>query len=178
MHLSSQTGVESCYRSYLHYIAKRVIDSNEDHLLDCSDIVQEALLKAHRFKNTYGGSDERQYRGWLRRIFLNCLKDARRYWTSKSRSKSVEGIESFGVADVGQLTPSEWLMTDELSERLSAAMDTMTIDQRDAVAMRYYQRFSVAEISRRMELSERAVAGLIYRGLVKLRKCLDDDRNA
>jgi DNA-directed RNA polymerase specialized sigma24 family protein len=55
------------YREYLRVLAR---------LRDPSDVVQQALLKAHQHRDQFRGQNQAQWRVYLRSILANTVADA------------------------------------------------------------------------------------------------------
>ena len=71
-----------------------------------------------------------------------------------------------GVPEGAPVSPgADW------SERLLADLNS---PQCEAVTLHHLQGLSLAELARRMERSEAAVAGLLRRGLQRLRELMED----
>src|SRR5262249_42032159 len=72
--------------------------------------------------------------------------------------------------DNRQPSPSEEAGRHERNLRLTTAIDRLPEDQRDVVILHYLMEKPVAEIAELLQRTEKAVAGLIYRGLRRLRE--------
>jgi RNA polymerase sigma-70 factor, ECF subfamily len=76
----------------------------------------------------------------------------------------------------GKLTsPSEHALRHEQLLELSDALAQLPEDQRQALEMHYLQGCAVPEVAEQMSRTERSVAGLVRRGLQKLRELLADE---
>src|SRR6516165_3360692 len=64
------------YREYLLLLARIQIDPGMRAKVDPSDIVQDALLKAHKAFDQFQGKTEQQLASWLRTILANTLANA------------------------------------------------------------------------------------------------------
>jgi RNA polymerase sigma-70 factor (ECF subfamily) len=73
-------------------------------------------------------------------------------------------------------SPSERAERNEQLLQLAAALAQLPEDQRTAVELHYMQGCSLIEAGQRMGRGKRAVAGLLYRGLKRLRTLLESYR--
>ena len=65
-------------------------------------------------------------------------------------------------------------MRSELAVRIAAEIESLPEDQREAVRLRHIEGWPLALLARHFRRSECAVAGLVKRGLRKLRDQLAD----
>jgi RNA polymerase sigma-70 factor (ECF subfamily) len=82
-------------------------------------------------------------------------------------------LEHWLAAD--QSSPSERAARSEAILRLADALALLPDDNRRALVLRHCQGLSLAEISAAMNRTPQAVAGLLKRGLAKLRELMPDD---
>ena len=78
-----------------------------------------------------------------------------------------------------QSSPSQKVQREEMLLRLAEALTSLSDDERAALELRYFQEppWSLADIARQLNRpSAKAVAGLLARGLAKLRELLRDDK--
>ena len=73
-----------------------------------------------------------------------------------------------------QSSPSERVGHEEQLLRLAAALARLPDDQRVVVELHHLKQDAVADIARRLGKTEAAVAGLLRRGLKKLRELLHE----
>ena len=71
-------------------------------------------------------------------------------------------------------SPSRLLMHEEQLIHLAAALAQLPEDQRIVVELKHLQDWSIAQICRHLDKSEAAVAGLLRRGLQRLRELLSE----
>lgn len=170
------------FRPYLLLLARVQLGRQFRGKLDASDVVQQALLEAHRQRNQFQGDTTPQRLAWLRRILAGTLTDALRGLGRAKRGgghersleaaldESAERLEAWVAAE--QSSPSERADRNEQLTRLAAALNALPEAQRAALVLRYCQGCSVADISERLGRSPTAVAGLLKRGTRQLRDLL------
>ena len=61
------------YRDYLRLLARLWLPRRLQRKMDTSDLVQDALLKAHAKRDQFGANTDGQYKAWLRQILRNTL---------------------------------------------------------------------------------------------------------
>jgi RNA polymerase sigma-70 factor (ECF subfamily) len=168
------------YRAIFRVQARMLrLDPRLTRRLDESDLVQETLARAHRGVGQFRGTTDAERVAWLRRIFERVVADwiDREYAQKRGpdREVSLNALaESSGRLDAWlagpPVPPERPLEQRELKLELAASLDQLDPDQRDAVILRYIQELPVPEVARRMGRTEKSVAGLLYRGLVRLRE--------
>lgn len=176
------------FRSYLGLCARGELPRALRDKLDASDLVQQTLLEAHRDRDRFRGDSPAEQAGWLRRILVhnlsNALRDLRRAKRDVARERSLDRALDDGETRVGRLldagvpTPSRIAVGNEQSLRLAAAIEALPDAESEAVALRYWRGLTLGEIAERMDRSPASVAGLLHRGLRRLRGPLrefDDD---
>lgn len=169
------------YRSYLLLLARMQLDARPQSKIDASDIVQQTMLEAHAKQAQFVGNDA-GLAGWLRRALANNLKDAlralRRDKRDIARERSLEAaVEQSSAQLVGWLasaesSPSHRAARNEDLLRLATALEQLPAPQREAVVLHHLQSWPLAEVARQLDRSEAAVAGLLHRGLKKLRELM------
>lgn len=168
------------YREYLHLLARLHLGARLRPKVDPSDIVQQTLLKAHEHREQFRGQTEAERGVWLRQILVTTLADvARRFGAvrrSTDRERSLEAalaesssrLEAWLAAD--QSSPSQRAERQEQLLWLAQALARLPEDQRVALELKHLQGLSVADIAARMGRGKRAVVGLIFRALRRLRE--------
>jgi RNA polymerase sigma-70 factor (ECF subfamily) len=174
-----QTSELDRFRSYLRFLADIKLDRRLRGRIDPSDIVQETLLRAYHARGTFRGSDQGQRVAWLRQILmrtiLHAIRDARCAKRDIAREQPLDGIldqssqrvEQWLAAE--QASPSQALQQAEELLRIADAVYRLPDAERVAVIGFYWQRATLAEISAELGRSAAAVAGLVHRGLRRLR---------
>ena len=154
------------YRGYLLLVANQELDPDLRAKIAPSDVVQETFLMAHQKFNSFEGTNEYEFRGWLRRILLNRYKDLwRQYKETKQRNThrevQIQGdVSSLGfptlLADDSE-TPSVQAVTTEELAALENALSKLPHEQRLIVEMHNWDRLTFVEIGERLGKTEDAV---------------------
>jgi RNA polymerase sigma-70 factor, ECF subfamily len=170
------------FRPYLKMLARLQFDELLQAKLDASDVVQQTLLEAHQSMAEFRGKSDREKAAWLRRILTNNLADEVRKFRRDKRDVGLEAslqaslnesaarLEKWLAIEEG--TPSECAIANEQLVALGSALMELPEDQRLAVEMHHLQGCPSAVIAARMGRTEVAVAGLLRRGLKRLRELL------
>lgn len=172
------------YREELRMIAELDIDGALQGKLDLSGVIQQTMLEAHQGISNFRGSTESELLSWLRRILANNLLDEIRRMQrvgydarlDLSIHQSSQSLDRILQADH---TPPE--IRAEKNEQLlllARAMLQLTQDQRYAVTRHHLQNATVAMVAEEMGRSREAVAGLVHRGIIRLREVLDTARGS
>jgi RNA polymerase sigma-70 factor (ECF subfamily) len=172
------------YRDYLLLLARTQLDPRLRARLDPSDIVQQSLLEAHACSAQFRGTTSGELAAWLRRILAhnlaNALRDLGRAKRDIAREQSLEEaidqssarLEAWLQAD--QDSPSAHAEQGEQLMSLAGALIQLPEAQRQAVELRHIQGLTLDAIAQVMDRTQPAVAGLLHRGLTRLREILEE----
>lgn len=173
------------YRDYLRLLARLHLDPRLQGKVDPSDVVQEVLLKALKALDQFRGTTGAEQAAWLRAIMATTLAELLRRYTRQQRdvflerSLSASLDESSGRLEAWladrQTSPSDLIGRQELLLRLAAALEALPEDQRTVLELRYLHGQGIAAIEQATGRSNASVAGLLRRGLERLRVLLEDD---
>jgi RNA polymerase sigma-70 factor, ECF subfamily len=167
------------YRDYLMILARLQFDPRLRARLDPADLVQQAMLQAHRSAGDLIGRSEGEILAWLRKILASKISHAVRDHTrgrrnvgreatiSEAIDQSSARLEGWLAAD--QSSPSQRADRNEQLLNLGRALAGLPEDQREAVVLHHLEGWPVERIARHLEKTEKAVGGLLYRGLKQLR---------
>jgi len=173
------------YRNYLRLLARLQLDPRLRGKLDPSDLVQQTLLQAHQMHGQFRGTTEAEQAAWLRQILVrtmaNAVRDLGRLKRDVGRERSLEAaieesslrLEAWLASE--QTSPSVRAEKNEQLLRLAEALEQLPeAAQREAVELHHLRGLSLAELAGQLGRSEGAVAGLLHRGIKRLRKLLHD----
>jgi RNA polymerase sigma-70 factor (ECF subfamily) len=169
------------YRSYLLLLARMQLDPGPRNRIDASDIVQQTLLEAHAKADQFHGDDS-ALAAWLRQALVNNLRDA---WRALHKAKRdirreqalPEAVEQSsarleGMLAAPQSSPSQRAVRNEDLLRLADALAQLPEMQREAIVLHHLHGCSLTETARTLGRTDAAVAGLLHRGLKKLRELM------
>jgi len=165
------------FRPFLKALAERELEGRLRPKFDASDIVQQTMLQAMLAEKQWRGQDDASKAGWLRAILRNVVHGVSRRFHRPGRSIDCErGIGSSGDTShaAGELaenhtSPSLVLQSEEERQRIAAAIEKLTPEQRRVLILRYWEEQSLAEIAHSLEKSQDAIAGLLYRAMKVMR---------
>jgi RNA polymerase sigma-70 factor (ECF subfamily) len=172
------------FRDYLTLLARQQMKGRLRGKVDVSDVVQQTLLEAHRAQDHLEPLGDAQKAGWLRQALANNLADELRKLAAGKRDvdrerslqtaleQSASRLEGFLAAE--QSTPSRGAERAEQMLRVARALNELPEAQRQAIELHHLQGLPLLEVAAAMALSKPAVAGLLHRGLKKLRALLAD----
>lgn len=166
------------FRSYLHVLAETQLHARLKSKVDASDVVQQTMLQAYQARTQFRGSSDAERAGWLRTILGNVLcglaRDFSRQRRDVTREQSIQAVEQSSLQLANLLvadgsSPSAAVHRHERAGELATAMLKLTNEQRQAIIMKYWHGSTLAEIGAELEKSTEAIAGLIFRGMQKLK---------
>jgi RNA polymerase sigma-70 factor, ECF subfamily len=172
------------YRSYLLVLARAGLNPRLRTKLDASDVVQQTLLEAHAAADQFRGQSTAEVAAWLRQILARNLANLGRDFTRAKRDVRREAAPPtdpdasdarLQALAAGISSPSLHADRSEQLIRLAAALQQLPPAQREAVELRYLAALPLAAIAERTGKSAAAVAGLLHRGLARLRELLRED---
>ncbi|MCO8120510.1 sigma-70 family RNA polymerase sigma factor [Stieleria sp. TO1_6] len=177
------------YRGYLLMLAHRNLSEQLRRRVDPVDIVQVTFLEVKRDLETFRGNSPGEFAAWLRGMLKNNVATAvTRHVMTQKRSVRREvnadgrGGDSAGAPWISQLpgsttSPSGVVIKAEAAVALLEALHQLPETQAEAIRLRYMEGLPLASIVERMGKSDTAVAGLLKRGLQKLRTIIDPKNN-
>jgi RNA polymerase sigma-70 factor (ECF subfamily) len=170
------------YRAYLGLLARRRLDDRFQGKVDASGVVQQTLWEAHRGWKEFRGQSEAEVAAWLRRILVRNLTDeVRKLMAGKrdlARERSLDQAVEQSASNLAgwlaqeQASPSQQAVRQEQVLELAEVLAQLPEDQRTAVELHHLEGYSLAEVGLQMQRSSEAVAGLLFRGLKRLRALL------
>ena len=169
------------HRAALVRLVARRIDPALERRVDASDVVQDALIEAHRRLAQYLQSPAMPFSLWLRHIARDRLIDAhRRHRVAARRSLDRErplaapsdaGGSAFDLLPQAvdrELTPAAAASRAEQEARFWAAIEQMPEPDREVLLLRHFDQLSNREAAEELGLSEPAAGMRYVRAMRKL----------
>lgn len=166
------------YRSYLTLLGSLHFQRRLQARVGPSDIVQEALLRAHRHFGQFRGQTEPELMAWLREILVNSLAryvelHVRAAKRDVRRDVSLEGVAGGVTAEPGHSdesqAPHAELLSSEGSALLGQLLAQLPEHYKEVLVLRNIQGLSFDEVAARLDRSPGATRMLWLRAIEKLR---------
>jgi RNA polymerase sigma-70 factor (ECF subfamily) len=126
------------------------------------EIVQEAFARCWASPNT--PSSEPDFQRWLYRVIANLARD---YHRQRSRFRNLP------IPKPVPIDPVERIERRSGDDEVLAAVRTLSLRERQAIYLRYFEDQSFAETARIMGSAQVSVRVLVHRALGKLRHRLE-----
>ncbi|QDT09482.1 sigma-70 family RNA polymerase sigma factor [Planctomycetes bacterium K23_9] len=180
------------YVNYLSILASSQMDRRLRGRMNSSDVVQEAMLAAHRDFGDFRGGSQGELLGWLRQILIHTLhrmfarhfaaekRDVRRELSLDEFSMGVEesACNLAAILPATCESPSGPMQAREDAVSLANQLECLSAPYRDVIVFRVLQGLSFDEIGLQMQRSSGAVRMLWLRALESFRKqCEVTDEN-
>jgi RNA polymerase sigma-70 factor (ECF subfamily) len=180
------------YRNYLTILAAAQLDPGLRRRMNPSDLVQEAMLSAHRDFGQFRGASEGEFVAWLRQILINCLhhtidanvkaqaRNIRREISfddiNRSMDQSIAKLAQF-LKDRGP-SPSMHAQQREDVVALSNLLASLRREYRDVIVLRSLQGLPFEQVAQRMGRRPGTVRMLWLRAMEKLRQVQEAAQDA
>src|SRR5262249_23525965 len=170
------------FREFLSLLARVQCGARWKGKLDLSGIVQQTLLEAFRAGEKLADATEAQKAAWLKQGWRNrgadeggkltgARRDAGRERSLEAQmAESMSRLERFLPAE--QSSPSAQAVREERMIAVARALAALPANQRQAIELHYLDEKPLAEVAELLHTTRPAVAGLLHRGLKKLKELL------
>jgi RNA polymerase sigma-70 factor (ECF subfamily) len=163
-------GIVQKYEKPIFNLMYRTTGSRDE----AADLTQDAFLRAYDKLHTYRLGHK--FYPWLHALSMNVARDFLR-----SRQRQVETAD-YNTENAGRMTWSDSSAAAEAdrsadSERLHHLLRTLSINDREAVLLRFRDDLKMKEIAERLGLSLSGAKMRVHRGLEKLQKAWGKKRH-
>jgi RNA polymerase sigma-70 factor (ECF subfamily) len=157
------------HQNHVYHIAFNFTKSAEDAM----DLSQTIFLKA--YENLKKFRQESQFKTWLMRITYNEGQN----WLRKNKKTMVQEDLDGSVGLAVQPNPSQEddVLASENKAQLIRCLYELNTKYRLAVILKYFENYSIKEISETLNCSEGVVKNMLFRSLQKLRVQLRSREN-
>lgn len=169
------------YRKRLKAMVHARMDKRLQGRFDASDVVQDALVEAHRRLADYAQTQPIAFYPWLRQLTFDRLVDLhRRHLTAAKRSVEREMPDTSSQALVTFLADSRYsplkdVLREEMRDRIQAALDDIPASAQEVLMLRFVEQLSVQEASEVLGVTESALKSRQLRALKVLSQHLSLD---
>lgn len=132
---------------------------------DAEDIVQETFMRAFKQINRY--ESRSSFSTWLYRIASNCSVDLIRARKVRQPTALPETLVSTNPQ------PDRLAFSGQVQQRVAAAMDELSSQERTAFVLRHFEGMSIDDISSTLGVGSNAAKHSIFRAVQKLRRALE-----
>lgn len=162
-----RAGDHGLFRDLVRSMSPRLMGMIRTYARDgdhAEDLLQMSWLRIYRMRKRFSGTGS--LFGWTLTVSRNVCREQLR----KARGPSPVRLESHG--DIRDLAPgpAEQMEMHFRAAALYAALERLTVRERDAIILRLLEGRSTASVARRLGVKEVSVRSLIHRGLNKLRR--------
>ena len=163
------------FQPYVRVIARAFQNNQVQARIDDSDLVQDALMEAHRCFADFRGTTVAEFAAWLRQIVLfTAGRTIRGHLAAGKRAvgreQSVGSDAMAALAASSGSSPSAQAMRHEEAARIAEALERLPDEMKQVLLARHMDNLSHAAIAERMGKSEGAVRVLYTRALRRLRE--------
>jgi len=148
---------------HYHLPVYRFVASRVRRPSDAEDLTQLVFVKALEALPRYE-SRGIPFGGWLFRLARNAVIDHVR--TSHEHADLAQSVERAG----DEAGPDDLAVIRQEIEAVRSALSTLTDDQRDAIALRFFAGLSAREAAEAMGKQEGTIRGLQFRAIAALRR--------
>jgi RNA polymerase sigma-70 factor (ECF subfamily) len=171
--ISELDDIDLLVRTYRARLLRFVTFSTGDPDL-AETITQDCLLKAYNARASFRGDSS--LNTWLTSIAVNLIRDHQRtqkfkFWKqARATALDVTDVASFIACDSS--TPEAQLIAKQQVARLSAILDTLSLNQRTVFLMKFSDEMDLADISEAMHMPINTVKTHLHRALKAVRSQL------
>ena len=181
----AQSALLEQLRSYCLLMAKSNLDPATRARVNPSDIVQETFAKVATSFGDFRGASAVEFRGWVKTILENQIKEQQRKQRQQKRDVRREAKLDFndesrnlGMEPIaGSLTPQSQALAKEELAQLRNHLSNLSDEHRQVIQLRSLERKSFKDVAEMMNRSPDAAAKLWYRAILALKKQVDTSQS-
>lgn len=167
------------FRDYLRRIAVNALSDATNGKLSASDVVQSAIIEAHRDFEFCKAEKRDEFKSWLRQIILNDIlnrfRDLKRAKRDVRREKPIGSKFDLEAIDADPLSEA---VRKEDEERLADALQKLSSERRSVVELKHRDGLSFVEIAHKLDKSPDAIRMIWNRAIESLSKIIGEQPDA
>lgn len=137
------------------------------------DWAQETFLRLLRAMNQY--RYPRPFKPWLYAIATNLARDHFKQAEMRHADSEADRESAWGAASDRSAGPEASVLIGDEAQQVARAISALPLQQREAILLRYYQDWSLAEIGDALGVPLGTVKSRLSSGLRRLRGLLKDE---
>jgi RNA polymerase sigma-70 factor (ECF subfamily) len=160
------------YRPYLRVLARALRHGRIQARLDDSDLIQDALVEAHKTFGQFRGLTVAELTAWLRQIVVRTAGHLVRSHlaAAKRDAQREQRLDDLPAPPDSGNSPSAQAIRHEQAARMADALARLPEDMQQVLLGRHMDGQSYAVLAERLQRSEAAVRVLYTRALRRLRE--------
>lgn len=177
---SAATPLLGKYRDRLRNLIRLRLDARLSARVDPSDVIQEAMVDAHRQLSQFAIERPLPFYPWLRQVTLSRLAQVHRFHLQAQRRSAHREAEEFSVLDQSSAelakrlvssvsTPSEIVRHKEEHHQLEEAILKLSETDREVLVLRYLEQLPTVEAAAVLDVTPNTFAQQHLRAVRRLR---------
>jgi RNA polymerase sigma-70 factor (ECF subfamily) len=172
------------YRELVKRVVRGRMDPRLSARVDSSDVVQEVFATAHRGLDEYLRTRPAEFYVWIRGLAEQRLVDLYRRHVGAAKRSVRREAPAAGIPDDSaperelpagsQTSPSQQAIRDEQTEALRRALEVLSPDDREVIALRYLERLTMPEVAVTLGISLPAAKSRHLRAIARLTELMKD----
>jgi len=158
------------YRAYVRVLVRGLSTTRLQARFDESDLIQDAVLEAHRQFGRFKGTTPAELTAWLRQVVLRTVGHVLRDHLDTARRDARRDEPLAGHPADPAPTPAEEADRAERSARLAAALARLPEDMQQVLLARHLDDVPYKVLAQRTGRTEAALRVLYTRALRRLRE--------
>jgi len=136
---------------------------------DAEEILQETFAKAFMALQKNKLKENKSFPSWLYRIGINASLDLVKK-RGKIKLENLESSLNLQGDTLTETTPEEITLREEISQKITEAVECLSPKQRMIFTMKHYQHLKIREIAQYMQCSEGNVKKQLFRAVHMLKR--------
>lgn len=172
MRLADSESFATFYRSHADRLLAYVVRRVYDHDL-AMDLTAETFAVAYLKRRRFRGTSQAEAEAWLYKIASRNIARYRRRGVTERKAIERLGLDvpRLDDADIERLHDLAGIR--QLRAVIAQELQSLSIDQRDALSLRIVDELTYPEVAARLGVSEEAARARVSRGLARLGQAIE-----